>query len=100
MTYRPGSITLTIERARPQDFGSHVCSVNKRDEFMDYSVELVSASGESDGCVGVGCASASRDRSLCFSRLVTFHPPKLEQATESVRSAQFICLTLKYSLFE
>lgn len=48
MTYRPGSITLTVQRVRLQDFGPHVCSVSKRDEFLDYSVELARASGESD----------------------------------------------------
>lgn len=48
VTYRPGSITLTIQQVRPQDYGPHVCSVSKRDEFLDYSVELARASGESD----------------------------------------------------
>ena len=48
LTYRPGSVTLTIQQLRPQDFGPHVCSVSKRDEFLDYSVTLVREAGESD----------------------------------------------------
>ncbi|KAM8762393.1 uncharacterized protein AB9X84_007183 isoform 1-T3 [Acanthopagrus schlegelii] len=40
ITYRPGSITLTIQRVRTEDFGTHICSVSKRHEFSDYSVEL------------------------------------------------------------
>lgn len=54
MTYRPGSISLTIQQVRLQDYGPHVCSVSKRDEFWDYSVELTRASGESDGRGGRG----------------------------------------------
>lgn len=45
MSYRPGSITLTIQHVRLQDFGPHVCSVSKRDEFVDHTVELVRAAG-------------------------------------------------------
>lgn len=48
LSYRPGSITLTIQRVRLHDFGPHVCSVSRRDQFLDYSVELVRAAGESD----------------------------------------------------
>ena len=46
IAYSPGNITLTIRRARPRDLGAHVCSVSKRDEFSDCSVELATMSGE------------------------------------------------------
>lgn len=55
MTYRPGSITLAIQQVRLQDFGPHVCSVSKRDEFLDYSMELARESGESDRRGGGAC---------------------------------------------
>lgn len=48
IAYRPGSITLTIQRVRTEDFGAHVCSVSKRHEFSDYSVELDRMPGELD----------------------------------------------------
>ncbi|XP_071345794.1 CD276 antigen-like [Trachinotus anak] len=38
--YAPGNITLTIQQVRMEDFGVHVCSVSKRHEFSDYSIEL------------------------------------------------------------
>ncbi|KAM9366181.1 uncharacterized protein ABDE67_007547 [Symphorus nematophorus] len=44
ISYTPGSITLSIQRVRTQDFGAHVCSVSKRHEFSDFSVELVRTS--------------------------------------------------------
>ncbi|KAK9542213.1 hypothetical protein VZT92_000093 [Zoarces viviparus] len=40
VAYRPGSITLTVQRVDTRDFGAHVCSVSKPHEFSDYSVEL------------------------------------------------------------
>ncbi|XP_078029314.1 uncharacterized protein LOC144465091 [Epinephelus lanceolatus] len=44
ISYRPGSITLTIQHVSTKDFGAHVCSVSIRDEFSDSSVELVKTS--------------------------------------------------------
>ncbi|XP_034385706.1 hyaluronan and proteoglycan link protein 4-like [Cyclopterus lumpus] len=41
VAYRPGSITLSIQRVHARDFGAHVCSVSEPHEFSDYSVELV-----------------------------------------------------------
>ncbi|GLD55712.1 hyaluronan and proteoglycan link protein 4-like protein [Lates japonicus] len=38
--YSPGSITLTIQQVKMEDFGAHVCSVGKRHEFSDYNIEL------------------------------------------------------------
>ncbi|KAI3377887.1 hypothetical protein L3Q82_008465 [Scortum barcoo] len=40
ISYSPGSIALTVQRVNMDDFGFHVCSVSKRHEFSDYSVEL------------------------------------------------------------
>ncbi|XP_076737886.1 uncharacterized protein LOC143416503 [Maylandia zebra] len=40
ISYSPGNITLTVLQARLEDFGTHVCSVSKRHEFSDYSIEL------------------------------------------------------------
>ncbi|KAK2853644.1 hypothetical protein Q5P01_006305 [Channa striata] len=48
MTYSPGTITLTIQQVRVEDFGAHVCSVSKRHEFSDYSIELANASGDEE----------------------------------------------------
>lgn len=90
MTYRPGSIALTIQQVRLQDYGPHVCSVSKRDEFSDYSVELARASGESDRWGGAGLASASRDRTVCFSRCVPSSHLGSKQQTEPVRWVHFI----------
>ncbi|KAM9318844.1 uncharacterized protein KZ484_023155 [Pholidichthys leucotaenia] len=42
--YSPGSISLTIQQARPEDLGTHVCSVSKPHEFSDYRIELASKS--------------------------------------------------------
>ncbi|KAE8297725.1 hypothetical protein D5F01_LYC04366 [Larimichthys crocea] len=44
ITYSPGSIALTIQHVKMDDFGVHVCSVSKRHEFSDYSVELARTS--------------------------------------------------------
>lgn len=46
MSYSPGSITLTIQEVRAEDYGAHVCSVSKRHEFSDHRVELDRMSGE------------------------------------------------------
>lgn len=46
MTYIPGKITLTIKEVKMDDFGSHVCSVSKRHEFSDFSLELAMMTGE------------------------------------------------------
>ncbi len=48
ITYSPGNITLTIQRVTMEDFEAHVCFVSIREEFVDYSFELVRISGESD----------------------------------------------------
>ncbi|XP_078141411.1 uncharacterized protein LOC144539621 [Centroberyx gerrardi] len=40
ISYTPGSITLTVQEVKMEDFGAHVCSVSKRHEFTDYSIEL------------------------------------------------------------
>ncbi|KAM4593478.1 uncharacterized protein PAE49_007816 isoform 2-T2 [Odontesthes bonariensis] len=40
ISYSPGSIALSIHQVRPHDLGTHVCSVSKRHEFSDYSIEL------------------------------------------------------------
>ncbi|XP_036837702.1 uncharacterized protein LOC118965059 [Oncorhynchus mykiss] len=40
LDYTPRKITLSITEVRTQDFGSHVCSVSKRHEFTDFSIEL------------------------------------------------------------
>ncbi|CAB1338824.1 unnamed protein product [Coregonus sp. 'balchen'] len=36
-------------KVRTQDFGSHVCSVSKRHEFSDFSIELATKTGRPDG---------------------------------------------------
>lgn len=51
ITNTSGSITLTVQQVKMEDFGAHVCSVSTRDEFSDYSIELVRMSGEADWCV-------------------------------------------------
>ncbi|AWP01057.1 Hypothetical protein SMAX5B_021159 [Scophthalmus maximus] len=48
LSYRPGSITLSVLRVATHDLGLHVCSVAKRHEFSDLSVQLVRMS-EDDG---------------------------------------------------
>ena len=53
IVYSPGSITLTVQRVGAGDFGVHVCSVAKRHEFSDYSVEVARMPGGSDRCVCV-----------------------------------------------
>ncbi|XP_078801003.1 uncharacterized protein LOC110014492 [Oryzias latipes] len=40
ISYRPASIRLSILQVQAVDFGTHVCSVSKRHEFSDFSVEL------------------------------------------------------------
>uniref|UniRef100_A0A674MJN4 Ig-like domain-containing protein n=1 Tax=Takifugu rubripes TaxID=31033 RepID=A0A674MJN4_TAKRU len=50
MTYRPGSITLTIQQVRLQDYGPHVCSVSKRDEFLDYNDTTATNELSHQGC--------------------------------------------------
>ncbi|KAJ7994492.1 hypothetical protein DPEC_G00250050 [Dallia pectoralis] len=40
LDYKPNKITLTITEVRTEDFGSHVCTVSKRHEFSDCSIEL------------------------------------------------------------
>lgn len=94
MTYRPGSITLTVQQVRLRDYGPHVCSVSKRDEFSDSSVELARAPGESDGRgMGAGLASASRDRTVCLFRSVPSSHLGPKQQAESVRWVHFIALS-------
>ena len=46
LDYTPRKITLSITEVRTQDFGSHVCSVSKRHEFTDFSIELAAKTGE------------------------------------------------------
>ncbi|KAG7242771.1 hypothetical protein INR49_020146 [Caranx melampygus] len=50
IAYSPGSITLTIQRVSMEDFGVHVCSVNKRHEFSDHSILVARMSGECYRC--------------------------------------------------
>ncbi|KAG7483346.1 Hepatocyte cell adhesion molecule [Solea senegalensis] len=45
IVYTPGNITLTIRQLNTNDFGVHVCSVGKRHEFADSSIEVVRVSG-------------------------------------------------------
>ncbi|KAF6733543.1 hypothetical protein FQA47_017575 [Oryzias melastigma] len=40
ISYRPGNIQLFILQVQTEDFGTHVCSVSKRHEFSDFSMEL------------------------------------------------------------
>ncbi|CAK6977273.1 hypothetical protein D5F01_LYC04366 [Scomber scombrus] len=44
ITYAPGSITLSIQQVKMEDFGAHVCSVSKRHEFSDFSIVLAKMS--------------------------------------------------------
>lgn len=46
LSYRPANITLTIQRVQDQDFGVHVCSVNKLHDFDDHRMEVVRTTGE------------------------------------------------------
>lgn len=45
LSYRPGSILLTIQQVQAQDYGTHVCSVSKRHGVLDNSVHLVMRTG-------------------------------------------------------
>uniref|UniRef100_A0A1A8EKZ6 Zgc:123297 n=1 Tax=Nothobranchius kadleci TaxID=1051664 RepID=A0A1A8EKZ6_NOTKA len=38
--YRPGNISLIIQQVQTKDIGTHICSVSKRHEFSDFSVDL------------------------------------------------------------
>ncbi|CAL8243652.1 unnamed protein product [Lota lota] len=40
LSYRPGSILLTIQQVQAQDYGTHVCSVSKRHDVSDNSIHL------------------------------------------------------------
>ena len=46
LSYSPGSILLTIQQVRAQDYGTHVCSVSKRHDVSDNSVHLAMRTGE------------------------------------------------------
>lgn len=47
LEYTPDNITLTIWMVKRTDFGTHVCSVSKRHEFSDFSIDLILKTGES-----------------------------------------------------
>ncbi|KAL6463408.1 hypothetical protein MHYP_G00277990 [Metynnis hypsauchen] len=46
--YVPGNVTLVIDKVKEEDFGRHVCSISKRHDFVDYTIQLVRGTG---GCV-------------------------------------------------
>lgn len=46
LSYQPANITLTIQHVHHQDFGVHLCSVNKPHNFSDHNVELARRTGE------------------------------------------------------
>ncbi|CAL8352770.1 unnamed protein product [Merluccius merluccius] len=52
LSYRPGSILLTIQQVQAQDYGTHVCSVSKRHNVSDNSVHLAMRMGEWKRCMG------------------------------------------------
>uniref|UniRef100_A0A8C6L1P9 Ig-like domain-containing protein n=1 Tax=Nothobranchius furzeri TaxID=105023 RepID=A0A8C6L1P9_NOTFU len=43
--YRPGNISLIIQQVQTKDIGTHICSVSKRHEFSDFSVDLDGRAG-------------------------------------------------------
>ncbi|KAM7424707.1 hypothetical protein PAMA_000862 [Pampus argenteus] len=72
-TYSPGSITLSILHVNMDDFGSHVCSVSKRHEFTDFSVDVVKMSDSVTSTPQSGSTQSGLDwRLVLLHSLVLF----------------------------